>query len=203
MRQQREARHGTQRARRRGGRIALLASSAMLVLLGSAQAASAAKLTSASPNEGCPGAEITFTGTGFSGSSAEVEWSDGGAQKFPSLITTAKVSGNTATATEPFELQTQGTTSGALGAGQLGTVALIFGKTSTNTVSFLYTNVQNCSSKGGGEKGATGATGSTGPEGAKGENGKNGNNGATGPTGPSGATGATGATGNNGATGAT
>ena len=80
MRERREAMHGTPiaaRARRRGiGRLALLASTAMLVLLGSATAASASnpKLTKVTPAEGCPGTEVTLTGTGFTGSTAEVEW---------------------------------------------------------------------------------------------------------------------------------
>src|SRR5262249_38873256 len=159
--------NGTQLARRRGlGRTALLAGTAMLVLLGSAQAASAApKLTSVSPTAGCPGTEVKLLGTGFTGSSAEVEWVDNGAQKFPTLFNEAKVtSSTTATAIVPFMLQTQ-----ASGSGALGTVGLYFGKTNAGSQPFTYTNVQNCFTGGGG-----GGTGPTGPEGARGEKGEKG-----------------------------
>src|SRR6516225_6884292 len=138
MRERREAMHGTPiaaRARRRGiGRLALLASTAMLVLLGSATAASASnpKLTKVTPAEGCPGTEVTLTGTGFTGSTAEVEWTDNSAQKFPILITNAVVKNSTtATAIEPFMLQTQGS-----GGGGVGLVNMIFNHSNTNSLSF-------------------------------------------------------------------
>src|SRR6516225_2740079 len=114
MRKRRGAMHGTQlaeRARGRGlGRTALLAGTAMMLLLGSAQAAAAQpKLSSVNPPKGCPGELVEFKGTGFTGSSVEVEWSDKGAQKFPNLTTEGKVISSTmATAIEPMMLQTQG-----------------------------------------------------------------------------------------------
>src|ERR1035438_10362118 len=63
--------------RRVTGRIALLASTlGVIVLLGSAQAASAWHLTSVSPTTGCPNVTIKFTGTSFSGTSSLAEWYD-------------------------------------------------------------------------------------------------------------------------------
>ena len=135
MRQRREAMPGTKNAeprairRRLTGRISLLASTlGLLVFFGSAQAASAWKLTSVSPNSGCPGTEVKLTGTSFSGSSANIEWKDPSAFLYTSLTNKGKVNSSTqATATVPLFLQFEGS--------GVGTVAI----EKSNTVPFTFT----------------------------------------------------------------
>ena len=155
---------------RTAGRASLLASMlGLLVFFGSAQAASAWHLTSVSPTSGCPGTEVQFTGTGFSGTSTTATWSDPSATLFTFQFTTAKVLSSThATANVPFFLQLSG--SGA------GTVSI----DGSNTLPFTYTGILTCL------KGATGATGATGPTGATGATGETGATGATGATGSAG-----------------
>jgi hypothetical protein len=167
------------------GRLRLLAGVVtLLVFSGSAQAASAAHLTSVSPTSGCPGTEVTLTGTDFKGTSTNVTWSDPSATFFTSQTTNAKVSGSTkATASVPLFVQLSG--SGA------GSVSINGG----NSAVFTYTALQTCL------KGATGATGPTGANGATGAQGAAGAAGATGATGAPGSAGATGASGVQGATG--
>jgi Collagen triple helix repeat (20 copies)/IPT/TIG domain len=164
------------------GRPRLLAGLvSLLVFLGSAQAASAAHLTSVSPTSGCPGTEVTFTGTNFKGSSTNVAWSDPTATLFSYQSSTAKVSGGTkATALVPFFLQLSGT-----GA---GSVSIAGG----NSVGFTYTALQSCLK---GAAGPTGPSGATGPQGTVGATGATGAAGAPGSDGASGASGVQGATG--------
>src|SRR5262249_3986100 len=151
----------------RGLRVSLLSGTlGMFALFGGAQAASAtAKLTSVSPNEGCAGTEVTFTGSGFL-SGDEAKWRDPFAQKFPNLNSAIVVeSSTTAKGVVPLFLQTQGATLGAPG---VGTVSIMEGMHESNALKFTYKNVQNCGGSGGGEKGEKGATGATGPAGPEG-----------------------------------
>ncbi len=169
-------------------RASLLASMlGLLVFFGSAQAASAWHLTSVSPTVGCPGTEVQFTGTGFSGTSTTATWSDPSATFFTLQFTTAKVLSSThATANVPFFLQLSG--SGA------GTVSI----DKSNTVSFTYTGLMTCFKGATGATGparAAGATGGEGPTGPAGATGAQGPTGSAGPTGPAGVTGASGPTG--------
>jgi hypothetical protein len=160
---------------------------ALLVFLGAAQAASAAHLTSVSPTSGCPGTEVTFTGTGFKGTSTNVAWSDPSATLFTYQATSAKVSGGTkATAMVPLFVQLSG--SGA------GSVSI----NGSNIAAFTYTALQICLKGATGPAGAAGpagATGATGPAGISGSNGATGATGATGPQGEPGPQGPPGATG--------
>jgi Collagen triple helix repeat (20 copies) len=154
----------------------------LLVFFGGAQAASAWHLTSVSPTSGCPGTEVTLTGTSFSGSSSSVQWNNPAALFYTEVGTTAKVISSTrATAVVPLFVTTESHT---------GTVSI----DRSNTVAFTYTALTTCL------KGATGATGATGPTGATGAVGATG---ATGPQGPQGPTGPTGPTGPEGPTGGT
>jgi collagen triple helix repeat protein len=169
------------------GRPSLLAGTiGLLVFLAGAQAASAWHLTSVSPNSGCPGAEVAFTGSSFSGSTSSVQWKDPVGLFYTEVGTTAKVASSTkATAVVPVFLSNES---------RSGTVSI----DRSNTVSFTYTALSSCL------KGPTGATGPTGPAGvtgATGAQGPTGSQGATGPTGATGSAGVTGATGNTGATG--
>jgi hypothetical protein len=59
-----------------GARVSLASIVGLVVLLGSAQAASAWHLTSVSPTTGCPNTTIKFRGTSFSGKEALAEWRD-------------------------------------------------------------------------------------------------------------------------------
>lgn len=147
----------------------LLASTlGLLVFFGSAQAASAWHLTSVSPNSACPGTEVTFTGTSFSGSSSSVQWHNSAGLFYTEVGTTAKVISSTkATAVVPLFVSTESRT---------GSVSIDW----SNKVSFTYTALTTCL------KGATGATGATGAAGATGATGPTGEPGPTGPTGPSG-----------------
>ena len=177
-------------------RASLLASMlGLLVFFGSAQAASAWHLTSVSPTVGCPGTEVQFTGTGFSGTSTTATWSDPSATFFTLQFTTAKVLSSThATANVPFFLQLSG--SGA------GTVSI----DKSNTVSFTYTGLMTCfkgATGATGPAGAAGATGGEGPTGPAGATGAQGPTGSAGPTGPAGVTGASGPTGPTGPEGPT
>src|SRR5271154_6431172 len=128
-------------------RVGLLASMlGLLVFLGSAQAASAWHLTSVSPTSGCPGTEVAFTGTSFSGSTSRIKWTDPSSLIFTSQETTAKVTSSTkAIGIVPFFFQTEGS--------GVGTTAI----DGSNTVVFTYSQVQNCF------KGGSGLTGPTGP----------------------------------------
>jgi hypothetical protein len=179
--------NGTRQIIERGGAgpLRLLAGLvSLLVFLGSAQAASAAHLTSVSPTAGCPGAEVTFTGTALKGNSTNVAWSDPSATLFTYQGTTAKVSSSTkATATVPLFVQLSGSGVGGVSIG------------GSNSAAFTYTALQTCL------KGATGPTGPTGASGATGPQGVAGATGATGATGVPGSDGATGASGVQGATG--
>ena len=96
--------------RRVTGRISLLVGALSLVLvLGSAQAASAWHLTSVSPTSGCPGTEVAFTGTSFSGSTSKIRWTDPSSLILTWQETTAKVSHSTkATGIVPLFFQTEG-----------------------------------------------------------------------------------------------
>jgi len=171
------------------GRLSLLAGMlGLLVFLGSAEAASAWHLTSVSPTSGCPGTEVTFTGSSFSGKTATAEWYDPSSLISTFQSSTATVSSGTrATAEVPFFLQLSGN--------GLGLAAIDH----SNAVPFTYTALLTCLK---GAPGATGATGATGNEGKEGAKGATGAQGVTGATGPTGATGATGNSGNAGATGA-
>jgi hypothetical protein len=197
MGQRREGMHSTNAApqalrRRWAGPLRLLASTlGLLVFFTSAQAASAAHLTSVSPTTGCPDATITFAGTGFSGKTATAEWHDPGAFVFTTATTPAKVTSST-TATGPAPLFL------SLETG-VGTVSIEH----SNSVVFTFPALPSCYGKGGGATGPTGATGSTGATGVTGATGTTGTSGATGPTGVGGSTGATGASGATGTTGAT
>ncbi len=181
-------------------RLSLVGTLGLLVFLGSAQAASAWRLTSVSPASGCPGTEVKLTGSSFYGSTTTAEWRDPSSLIFTSVTTTAKViSSTSATAVVPVFLQTEG--SGA------GTVSL---NHSTSSFIFSFSDFQACVTGKGitGPTGPTGVTGVTGPEGREGpgpicERSKGGCIGPTGPTGPEGKTGATGPAGATGATGPT
>jgi hypothetical protein len=172
----------------------------LLVFFGSAQAASAWHLTSVSPTSGCPGTEVAFTGTSFSGSSSGVQWNNPAGLLYTEVGTTAKVISSTkATATVPLFVSTES---------HAGTVSI----DRSNTVPFTYTALTACLKGATGATGATGPAGATGPQGvagatgptgATGSNGAVGATGATGPTGPAGSTGPSGAAGSNGAEGAT
>ena len=117
----------------------------LLVFFGGAQVASAWHLTSVSPTSGCPGTEVTFTGTSFSGSSASVQWNNPAGMLFTEVGTTAKVISSTkATAVVPLFLSTES---------HAGTVSI----DKSQTLPFTYTALTTCL------KGATGATGATGP----------------------------------------
>jgi hypothetical protein len=179
--------------RRTARRLYLLAGTlGLVVFLASAQAASAFHLTSVSPASGCPGTEVTFTGSGFFGSSATARWSDPSAALFNLELTSAKiVSGTKATATVPLflNLSDNGAGSVSIGAG--------------NVVAFTFTSSAACLKGTTGATGATGPTGATGATGATGETGAQGVTGATGAAGATGATGAEGTAGSDGATGAT
>jgi len=143
----------------------------LLVFLGSAQAASAWHLTSVTPTNGCPGTEVSFTGTSFSGSTSKIQWTDPSSLLFTSQETTAKVQSSTkATGIVPLFSQTEGS--------GIGTVAI----DKSNTVPFTFNQLQNCFKGGGG-----GTTGPTGPTGK----GTTGEKGATGPTGGGGGGGST------------
>ncbi len=179
-------------------RPSLLASTlGLLVFIGSAQAASAWHLTSVSPTSGCPGTEVAFTGTSFSGTTSSVQWNNPAALFYTEVGTAAKVTSSTkATAVVPIFLSTES---------HAGTVSIA----RSNTVSFTYTGLANCLK---GATGATGPTGATGATGAQGVTGATGAQGATGPagaiggqgpSGPEGPTGAAGATGSQGVAGAT
>lgn len=178
---------------RLAGQLRLLAGViSLVVFLGGAQAASAAHLTSVSPTSGCPGTEITFTGTSFKGTSTSVAWSDPSAALFTFQSSSAKVSSSTkATAVAPLFLQLSGTGAGSVSIG------------GSNPAAFTYTALQTCLKGATGSTGPTGATGKEGKEGAAGATGAQGVAGATGTTGASGADGATGAAGSDGSTGAT
>src|ERR1700731_4879063 len=81
MRECREASQGTKAQRALGRRLArrmsLLVGVGMMVLFGTAQAASASNVTSVTPAEACPGEVVTFNGTGFpTGSRPETRWND-------------------------------------------------------------------------------------------------------------------------------
>ena len=181
-------------------RLSLVGTLGLLVFLGSAQAASAWRLTSVSPTSGCPGTEVKLTGNSFYGSTTTAEWKDPSSLIFTTVTTTAKViSSTSATAVVPVFLQTEG--SGA------GTVSL---NHSTSSVIFSFSDFQACVTGKGitGPTGPTGVTGVTGPEGREGpgpicERSKGGCIGPTGPPGPAGATGATGPTGPEGPEGKT
>jgi collagen type VII alpha len=175
------------------GRLSVFASMlGMLAFFGNAEAASAWHLTSVSPTSGCPGAEVTFTGSAFSGKTTTAEWYDPS-----SLISTLQsstatvISGTKATAEVPVFLQLSGS--------GLGLAAIDH----SNAVPFTYTAFLTCAKGAPGATGATGATGKEGPEGAKGATGAQGVTGATGPTGATGATGNNGNAGASGAAGAT
>ena len=175
-------------------RPSLLAMLGLLAFFGSAQAASAWHLTSVSPTSGCPGTEVAFTGTSFSGSSSTVQWSDPAGLFYTEVGTAAKVISSTkATAVVPTFLSTES---------HSGTVSI----DRSNTVSFTYTALANCLKGATGATGPTGAAGVTGATGAQGVTGATGPAGATGgqgPTGPEGPTGAAGSTGSQGVAGAT
>ena len=126
----------------------------LLVLLGSAQAASAAHLTSVSPTFGCPGTEVTFTGTAFTGAST-AQWADPAVQAgSPSSVETTAtlLSATKATAVVPLFVQTTGS--------GVGTVSFDH----SNTVPFTYASILTCLKGATGATGVQGATGRGGPE---------------------------------------
>lgn len=141
----------------------------LLVLLLGAQAASAAHLTSVAPTSGCPGTEVTFTGTAFTGAPT-AQWADPAVQAgSPTSVegTATLLSTTKATAVVPLFVQTVGT--------GVGTVQLDH----SNAVPFAYPSILTCL------KGATGATGVQGATGSTGLRGAGGEKGATGTTGES------------------
>jgi hypothetical protein len=175
-------------------RVTLLAGAlGLLVMCGSAQAAPAWHLASVSPTSACPGTDITFSGSGFSGTSTNVLWTDPGAAPFGSQNTTAAVSGSTtATATVPWFIQ--------LGGASVGSVSIH----GSNAVRFTYDNlIGPCLQGPAGPAGPTGPTGPQGSAGAQGAAGATGNNGAQGETGPAGPTGPAGSNGSEGPAGPT
>jgi hypothetical protein len=188
---------------------------------GFASAASASTLTKVTPAEGCPGEEVTLTGTGFSQNSNQVQWSDKFRQggSWENVTTNARfVSATEMMAVVPLLIQLEsnekkgGEQGGTVGPGK-GTVSA----QGSNKLTFTYLPLTGCfhTSGGTGPTGSTGPTGPTGATGATGATGERGMTGATGPTGPigieghpgppgaAGATGPTGPTGKTGAKGAT
>ena len=131
------------------GRIGLFVGTLSLILMfANVQAASAWHLTSVSPTSGCPGTEVAFTGTSFSGSSSKVQWRDPSSLVFSSQETIAKVTSSTkATGIVPFFLQTEGS--------GVGTTAI----DGSNTVVFTFNQLQNCFKSGAVVTGPTGPTG--------------------------------------------
>jgi hypothetical protein len=197
----------------------------LAAVLGLAQAAAASTVTKVTPKEGCPGTEVTITGTGFQANSNQVQWTNHRTRQqgsWDTVNTNAKfVSSTELKAIVPLFIQIEsneqrsGEPGGEIGASKEGEVQV----QGANRVPFKYLPIVNCFKAG--EPGGTGPTGpegkpgekgATGPTGEKGELGQSGPTGATGPggekgatggAGPEGPTGKTGATGPAGATGAT
>src|SRR5262249_4527453 len=137
-------------------------SAAILGLLGvgavQAPAAFAATLESVSPNKGCPGETVVFTGKGFGGpKTGTTGWHNEAAgsvpHQFNTLITVT--SSTSATGYIPLFLV-------AAPGEEKGTVQLT--KPETNSVPFFFTPLEECFSKGGGGGGEKGATGPTGAQ---------------------------------------
>src|ERR1700732_2648205 len=188
-----EGTHSSSAARRVAGRRFILPISLLapclcaIVLLASASAASAHFFVeTVSPASGCPGSEITFSGTGFTAgrnNETDVTWEAGSASQFDEVQASARVSSSTkATAIVPPVVNV---------SDSHGAVTLH----DSQAVPFTYTSLQACLKGATGQIGATGATGREGAVGATGATGPRGAGAPAGSTGKSGGTGSTGATG--------
>ena len=106
MRQRREAIHGTKAERGLRGRVGVAVAIASLLALGITQAAlansSGGKITSVTPNHGCPGETVAIVGSSLS-SSEQLTWTDPTAQFVTSVTTPLHATSATnATATVPL-----------------------------------------------------------------------------------------------------
>src|SRR5262249_50321492 len=140
---------------RRVGRWTLLSSLlGMFVLAGGVEASTAAPfIEKVTPNHGCPGEKVTFTGSGFAVGD-EAMWKDVSVTPNNAKTPTTFISSKEITSYIPIFL-VAGT------AEQNGTVKIQFNNQQSNEKAFTFTPLpEACFGKGGGggEKGATGAT---------------------------------------------